>query len=353
MKKKIVILSAFATPLRSGAEACSEEVPAVLHDRYDFTIVTARMRRHLPRKDVLPGGVCVLRVGLGCTFDKWLFPFLAPLAAARLRPDIVHAVLESFAGAALILCRFIVPNAKRMLTCQSTNTHFLVRSMHRSADAVTVISSTLRQRAHRFGRDDVTVIPNGLSLKDMHSAEKVPGRILFVGRHENMKGIDTLLRAFAAVQHPQAHLRLVGDGSQKGVYEKLAQELGLVERVKFVGFVPVPDVYQEFAEAEIFCGLSRSEALGNVFLEAQATGCAVIGTNVQGIPDSIHDGKNGILVEQDNVEQATRALNKLLGDASLRTALAAAGMQNAAKYDWSRIGEKYAHVYDSLLAMAE
>ena len=54
MKKNIVILSAFLTPLRSGAEACAEEVPLALKDQFDFTIVTARMRRDLPdRKSVV------------------------------------------------------------------------------------------------------------------------------------------------------------------------------------------------------------------------------------------------------------------------------------------------------------
>jgi len=80
MKPRVVILSAFATPLRSGAEACVEEVSARLKDRYDITVVTARMRKDLPRRDVLPGGVAIRRVGFGLPLDKWLFPILAPFA---------------------------------------------------------------------------------------------------------------------------------------------------------------------------------------------------------------------------------------------------------------------------------
>tara|TARA_Y100000310_G_scaffold294223_1_gene324534 strand:- start:401 stop:1450 length:1050 start_codon:yes stop_codon:yes gene_type:complete len=345
--KKIVILSAFATPLRSGAEACSEEVSSALRDRYDFTIVTARMKRTLPKKDALQSGVPIVRIGIGCSLDKWLFPFLAPITAARMRPDIIHAVLESYAGAALILCRLFAPRAKRMLTCQSTNTSLLVGSMHRSAHSVTVISTALKERAKKFGRNDVTIISNGLTLQDIPRAEKVPGRILFVGRHEKMKGIDTLLNAFALLEHPQAHLRLVGDGSQKATYEKLAGELGIADRVTFLGFVPMPDVYEEFAQAEIFCGLSRSEALGNVFLEAQAAACAVVGTHIEGIPDIVQDGKHGILIEPDNREQAAHALTKLLNDDALRSAMAAEGVQHAKGYDWSQIAERYASQYDS------
>ncbi|KKW40866.1 MAG: hypothetical protein UY87_C0009G0001, partial [Candidatus Peribacteria bacterium GW2011_GWC2_54_8] len=211
MKKRIVILSAFATPLRSGAEACSEEVPSVLKDRFDFVLITARMSRNLPRRGALESGIPVLRLGCGCKFDKWLFPFLASIAAARQHPHIIHAVLESYAGLALVL---------RVLTCQSTNTQLLVQMMHCSADAVTAISSALVERAKRFGRGDIALIPNGLKLQDIPRAAKVPGRVLFVGRQEKMKGIDTLLCAFAQVRHPGAHLHLVGSGSQKKSYEK-------------------------------------------------------------------------------------------------------------------------------------
>src|SRR3989339_699112 len=88
---RIVVLSTFATPFRSGAEACAEEVPQALKDRFNFTIVTARLRRDLPKRDSI-GGVPVVRVGIGRPLDKWLFPILAPLAVRRLKTDIIHAV---------------------------------------------------------------------------------------------------------------------------------------------------------------------------------------------------------------------------------------------------------------------
>lgn len=349
MKPRIVVLSAFSTPYRSGAEACAEEITAALVDRYDCTVITARLSRSLPKTGKLNSGIPVVRVGLGCKADKWLYPLLAPFAALRLRPQIIHAVLESYAGMALIFCKCVVPRARRMLTCQSTNTTLFVGTMHCFADAITVISSVLLERAKTFGRNDAILISNGLALQQMPRMEKVPGRILFVGRHEPMKGIDTLLKAFACVSFPGVHLRLVGEGSVKKSMEALALELGIADRVTFLGFVPMPDVYEEFAQAQIFCGLSRSEALGNVFLEAQAAECGVIGTRVGGIPDIIEDGNTGVLVAPDDSDAAAKAMNRLLTDEPLRTALAAQGRQHASQYDWSQIAKKYAAVYDSLL----
>ena len=358
MKKRIIILSAFASPLRSGAEACAEEVPAALQNQYDFTIVTARMRRHLPKTDTLQG-VPVIRIGLGCSCDKWLFPFLAPFTVRALQPDVIHAVLETFAGLALHFCKFVLPKAKRMLTLQTTNTSFLKGIIIKSPNKVTAISSALVDIAKSFGRNDVIQISNGLHLHHIPAMASEPGRVVFVGRLEKMKGVDVLLTAFArlsetgnrlpAGQAGKPELRIVGEGSERTNLESIAQSLGIADRVSFAGFIPVPDVYKEFAQAEIFCGLSRSEALGNVFLEAQAAECAVIGTNIGGIPDIVSDGETGLLIPPDSVVAATEALEKLLNDAALRKKLASNGMQNAKQYDWSNIAERYREVYESLL----
>lgn len=346
--KKVVLYSAFVSPMRSGAEACAEEVAARLKDRYDITIIAARMRKDLPIDDVLPTGVKVKRVGFGSPIDKWLYPVLAPAAAAAIGPDIVHAVLESFAGMAMTLSKNTLPTAKRVLTCQSTNTSTLLAPMHRAAHRVTAISTVLVERAKGFGVQ-ATLIPNGIRAKELleASAERVPGRILFVGRLEPMKGIDTLIEAFKKVRstHGGATLRIVGNGSERARLEKLAAG---IEGVTFVGGVKHDEVAREYAAAEVFCGLSRSEAFGNVFIEAQAGGCAVVGTNIQGIPDIVKDGVTGLLVPPNDPTAAADAIGRLFHDGALRGRLTEEGRKNAAAYDWNGIAERYAAVYDEL-----
>ncbi len=358
MKKRIVILSAFLTPHRSGAEAMVEEVSTLLKDDYELTIVTslsdARLPKGLKRRDMV-GGVRVVRVGWGLGFDKYLFPVLGPLAARAQKPHIIHAVLESYAGLALVLCRFLAPGAKRMLTLQSTNTSMLLGPMHDAAHRVTAISSALVRRAELLGRHDAELIPNGIPLGLLAEARtfhpKVPGRVLSLCRLEPMKGIDTLLDAFAAAlpEAPAAtHLRIVGDGSLRAALEAQVGRLGIGERVHFTGPVPPKAAYDEFAQAEIFCGLSRSEAFGNVFVEAQAAGCAVLASDAGGIPDIITDQVNGLLVPADDIPAAATALKKLLGDRELRERLAASALQDKERYDWNVIAGKYAAVYEAL-----
>lgn len=157
--------------------------------------------------------------------DKWLFPFLAPFAVAELRPQFIHAVLESYAGLAMVICRFCAP-VPTILTCQSTNTSFLLRLMHRHATRVTCISEVLKQRAATLGREDAILIPNGIDEKAIHSAcvrtAKIPGRVLFVGRLEQMKGVDVLIQAFAT-QPANTQLHIVGAGSQRKPLEALVR----------------------------------------------------------------------------------------------------------------------------------
>lgn len=339
-----------------------EEVSARLAERYDITIVTAKLRRDLPREDRLQGKISIVRVGVGSSIDKWLYPFLAPFVVRRLKPDIVHAVLESYAGLAMIFCRWIVPAATRVLTCQSTNTSLFVGLMHRLADRVTVISSALQKRAVRFGRSDALLIPNGVPYEALRDAcarhAKVPGRILFVGRLEKMKGVDTLIRAIKLLvlqvrqSVPTMQLHIVGDGSQKNELMTLVSEFQLGDWIRFRGRLTGEDLMCEYAEAQVFAGLSRSEALGNVFLEAQAAGCAMVATDVGGIPDIISDGRSGLLVSANDEKAAADAIGQLLQDAQLRDRLAKAGIENARQYDWALLSDRYASVYDALFSRA-
>ncbi|MFA5799486.1 MAG: glycosyltransferase, partial [Candidatus Peribacteraceae bacterium] len=310
--------------------------------------------------------VKVLRVGFGFSFDKYLFPLLAPLKAWTLQPAIIHAVLESYAGAALVLCKVLMPRTTRVLTLQSTNTSFLLGPMHRSANTLTAISRALIDRAKRFGREDVVLIPNGIDLRAIRSAcadhAKIPGRVLFVGRLERMKGIDVLLSAFARMvrgleeaisDKRQAasgvlKLHIVGDGSLRSSLEAQARSLKILDRVTFTGHLSREALYREYAEAEIFSGLSRSEALGNVFLEAQAAGCAIVATRVGGIMDIVENGSSGLLVLPDDVASAAGALSRLLSDPELRSRLALKGAEGKEAYDWGRIAQEYAKVLEKL-----
>ncbi len=359
MPNTIVILSAFLSPFRSGAEAMVEEVSSRLSQQYDITILTGRYSRNLPREDTLPRSrVRIIRIGIGHPLDKYLFPLLAPLTVRTLKPAIVHAVLESYAGLALAFTRLCYPRAKRILTLQSTNTTLLLGIIHAAAEYLTAISTPLISRAMQYGRKDVILIRNGVDTAHISAAvsahARIEDRVLFVGRLEPMKGVDTLLSAFSLMKASNSslktcHLRIVGSGSCRAALEEHAKKLGIASHVTFAGPMAPLAVYEEYAKAAVFCGLSRSEALGNVFLEAQAAGCAVLATTVGGIPTIVSDGTTGLLVAPDDPQAAADALTRLLTDSALRRSLTEHAKAHVAAYDWSTITQQYRDLYDQII----
>lgn len=209
-------------------------------------------------------------------------------------------------------------------------------------------------------------IPNGVNLDEFKPASRVPkrrGRVLFVGRLESMKGVDTLLDAFKiASEKHELHLRIVGDGSLRQTLEQDANKLGIAEKVSFLGYKKTKEVIEEYAQAEIFCGLSRTEAFGNVFIEAQAAGCAVIATNVDGVRQVVakDEGHKGIytkqkysalLVNPNNPKEAANCIVKIYKDGDLRTQLVKLGKKNAEKHDWKNIARQYSNYYEQALAL--
>jgi hypothetical protein len=119
-KFKIVILSCFYDPQPTGgAEIMVKELLERLGGKYEFILVTAWFDKNVPKEETREN-YRIIRVGLGHkTLDKFLFPLFGALKTREIKPDIVHAVMESYAGGALVVLKRIAPGIKRILTLQS------------------------------------------------------------------------------------------------------------------------------------------------------------------------------------------------------------------------------------------
>lgn len=360
-KNKIVIFSAFYDPFMSGAEQMVKEILERLGGRHDLVLITARLDKTLPRFEQRKN-FRIVRVGSGRKLvDKFLYPFLAPLESKRYKPDIIHAIMESYAGGALVLSKYLLPRARRILTLQSGDLDhgskqdkfiikFFWKLIHTSPDQVTAISNFLALRAKRLGVPDsrLSVIPNGVDLKEVPPAgERKPKSVVCVARLSWEKGLDYLIKAWPKVIEsvPDAKLELIGEGDKRSEIEQLIKQYNLAESVSLKGNLPHNQVLQELTKSEIFICPSLAEGLGIVFIEAQASGCAVIGTKVGGIPDVIWDNENGLLIEPENSDAISSALIKFLTDDGLRNRLATAAAESAKKYDWQSIIEQVDKLY--------
>lgn len=145
--------------------------------------------------------------------------------------------------------------------------------------------------------------------------------LLALGRLHVNKGFDVLLRAVAAL--PDAVLWLAGAGPEEAALKRLARELGVAERVRFLGWRD--DVAALFAAADLFVCPSRHEPLGNVVIEAWAHGVPVVAAAAQGPAALVRGGVSGLLVPVDDAPALAAAIGRALADAHLRRALVAAG----------------------------
>ena len=122
--------------------------------------------------------------------------------------------------------------------------------------------------------------------------------LLFVGRLVLQKDIPTLLRSMATVaaSRPDARLVIAGDGPERGRAERLVDDLGIREGVRFLGIVPYPDVPRHFAAADLFVLPSRYEGNARVLAEAGAAGTPSVTTDVSGAHDTVLEGETGAIV---------------------------------------------------------
>ncbi|MBC9176375.1 glycosyltransferase [Roseomonas ludipueritiae] len=173
-------------------------------------------------------------------------------------------------------------------------------------------------RAHylpNFTDDFAGVLPAELGL-----AEGAP-RLVALGRLHRNKGFDTLLRALALL--PGAELAIGGEGPERAALEKLAAELGVATRVRFLGWRQ--DAGALLAGCDVFVCSSRHEPLGNVVLEAWSASKPVVAVAAQGPAELIEDGRTGLLVPQESPEALAQAVGSLLADPARAADLGAAG----------------------------
>ncbi|MBE7212462.1 MAG: glycosyltransferase [Gluconacetobacter diazotrophicus] len=205
-----------------------------------------------------------------------------------------------------------------------------------------------RTRTHYIGVDTDRIRPRD------PGAERPA--ILHVARLVPVKGTEVLLRAFALLPpalRDRVELRLVGDGPLRSRLERLARELGIAGRTRFLGSLPHDAVLSELRRAAVLVLPSvrtaggRVEGLGLVLLEAAATGVPTIGSAIGGIPECVRDHETGLLFPPGNAPVLAARLGSLLQDEASRRRFGAAGRAMAEReFDLDRRTRALESLYD-------
>jgi phosphatidylinositol alpha-1,6-mannosyltransferase len=382
VRPRILLFSWFYVPFVGGAELFVQAITERLRHRFDFTVLTSRLRRSLPPREAA-SGVEIRRVGVGRALDKLLYLPVAPVTALRgPRPDLVHAVMAS--GGALAAAGYLrLRPAPSLLTLQDGDGEEYVRGylgplfrfyphLHRAFGHVHAISNDLARRAVRYGADPRTlsVIPNGCDPEGLRSAAAGAGPddlrrrlglegarvVMSVSRLVPKNGLDRLLEALPALRtrFPEAVVVLVGDGEERARLERLADSRGVRANVRFVGAVAPEEVGRYLLAADVFVRPSLTEGLGSAFLEAMACGLPVVGSRAGGIPDFLVDGETGLFCDPDRPDTIAAAIARLLGDPDLAARLGRSGHALVRdRYRWDAVAERIGALYDRLLQPGE
>jgi len=206
---------------------------------------------------------------------------------------------------------------------------------HKFADALTngrtnvmlavseeVKASLVSYQPHHANR--IKILYNGVDVPN--KAIRIPHEgisILTVGSLTPKKAHSVLLDAFAplAKQHSVIRLRVIGAGALHNDLEKQAQELGIKERVAFLGNLPFSKVQEEYRATDIFVLPSDQEGCPNVLLEAMSFGIPSVATNVGAVSEIMKDGESGLIVPRRDPARLAEAITKLLDSPMLREQL--------------------------------
>jgi D-inositol-3-phosphate glycosyltransferase len=247
-----------------------------------------------------------------------------------------------------------------------------------------IVAATPLERAHMvwlYGADAsrIEVVPPGVDLDLFQPIPRQGARrmlglpptrriVLFVGRIEPLKGIDTLLRAMALVVpeipcwQEDLSVIIIGGAAGAGIekvnaelarLEGLRAELGIQELVTFQGAQDQDTLVYYYSAADMVVMPSRYESFGMVALEAMACGSPVVASKVGGLAFSVQDGQTGFLVPDRDPEALAAKIRLLLCDEDLRQQLGRQASQWAQRYGWSAIASQIIALYERVQPAAE
>lgn len=363
--KRILIFSLAYYPHVGGAEVAIKEITDRIPDT-EFHVLTLNFGGEAKEEKI--GNVVVHRLGSSSSyFSKILFIPRAAYAAramhGALRFDSFWAMM-SYMLFPIVLLRFMGVRVPYLLTLQEGDPweHMFSRWFilpfrpllsigFKNASAVQAISTYLGRWATAMGFEkEVHVIPNGVDLTRFIDAPHPPfvtaGQVNLVtaSRLVHKNALDEVIRALVLLP---ANIQFIvyGSGSDEAELRALSEELGVSDRVLFKGHISHSELAQAFSTVHIFIRPSRSEGMGNSFIEAMAAGLPVVATQEGGIADFLFDEKRnagkpatGWAVDVDSPEQIALAVKDIITNPEKVARIRANGLALVReRYDWNLI----------------
>ena len=249
--------------------------------------------------------------------------------------------------------------------------HEAEREIARCADGIVAWTSFESEAlVSMLGADPerIAVAPIGVDAERFRPLDRLDARerlgippdeesLLYVGRLDAIKGADVLLRALGLMaERPRLRLRIVGgevDTDYAAGLRALASELGVADRVTWVGLVPNDELPMHYSAADMLVVPSHSESFSIVATEAMACGTPVVASNVPGPASFIEDGVSGRLVTPGDAPALASGISKLLDDGDARRWLAEGALEAARGLTWEASADAVLGLYEKAIELRD
>lgn len=383
----MLIFSLTYEPFIGGAEVAIREITdRISKDDIEFHMVTLRFDASLPRVEQV-GNVLVHRIGFSkknpsasdlkrfpLHLNKLIFQFSSVLKAFQLHNhyhyDALWAMMAHSCAVPAGLFKLRYPNTPYILTLQEGDPlKHIERTMlplwplfkrgFSSANYLQAISHFLAKwGVDRGFTGTPEVIPNGVAIErfskeytqdDIETLTKELGKkkddayVITASRLVPKNGIDDVIKSLSLLP-PHIHFLILGTGPEEEALAQLAHTEGVSARVHFLGHISHEKLPLYFKVSDIFIRPSRSEGMGNAFIEAFASGIPVIATQVGGIADFLFDTERnpgvpatGFVVDVESPEQIAQKVLYILDNKSAVAEVVARAQAVSREYDWDLI----------------
>ncbi|HVM97367.1 MAG TPA: glycosyltransferase family 4 protein [Candidatus Acidoferrales bacterium] len=367
---KVLIWTELYWPSLGGTELFTMNLVNGLHRRgLEFQVVTGHPSESLPLIDEVDG-IAVQRLRFRAAFEKHDLSALHQVREALFRcvrafqPDLVHMTWLASCGVFYHQLQDAYPIPTLISLGQHLRGDLSTKSLRgrtlRRANWVAACSSWMHESllaAVPELRQRTSVVYHAVP-PSLAPADTVPDgeRLLCLGRLANCKGFDVALEAFAllATRRPKSHLVIAGDGPERTRLEALAADLGIAQRVSFLGMIPPADTAAVIAQSAIVVMPSTEETFGLVALEAAQQGRPVVASRIEGLAEVVADGESGRLVAPGDSGALATAMLELLDDASLRERLGRQAEERAVRqFSWTAHLDAYEELYRRLAVSAQ
>ncbi|MFY4787727.1 glycosyltransferase family 4 protein [Aliarcobacter butzleri] len=260
--------------------------------------------------------------------------------------DIVISFMTTSNILSILACKIL---NKPIIISERTNYDFLSSKIWKKIRKIVypfcnhlVVQSNYDLEKYNFVKN-VSIIENPLFIKDFSEQIQRKNYFLAVGRLDKVKGFDMLIEAYSKL-NTSWKLKIVGEGKEREPLQEQIERLGLSDKVELLG--RKNDVEKYYYEAGIFILSSRMEGYPNALIEAMACGCPCISFDCKTGPSSIiKNNINGILIENENIDELSNTMNELSSNEENRQKLSIKGLEIREKLNIKNISEKWKFLF--------